>query len=692
MKSTGKLSILSALLVLLSGACAEVWDIAWGTGNAIGRMSVTWAGLAFLFSVMCLAGFLSFVRVFWSDDLSTKFAQKLEHFRRKLGWGRWLAAAVVFVFPAAVLQFTVFGIIFQGIFLRLVLWGVALFALAFLLARGESLFVQWNAFLFLLVVSASLFAALASLTFVTDYPFSLGWSEGNRLWDYSILFGSGRYQVPAGQEISVFLDSGRQFIGGIPFLLPGLTIGQERLWLGLVSIVPYLLLGLVSFRFFTGQRIFWLSAILWAWLFLRQGPINATLILCAVLVVLAWRSNLWVSAAFVLLATYAAYLSRYTWIFAPVIWFLTLELFDGFKDFGKTPLFQRTRLLLAALALCGITGLFILGGAAGAYLQLDWAYRLPPIFSKLTSAFGRVSDQPLLWYRLLPNETYGNGILVGLLAAILPLGLVLSYQIMRGEWKVNAWQKWILSIPLFAFLAVGLIISVKIGGGDLHNMDMFLVGFFLAAVLSLTDNADWLEKPHPRPLWARAALVLLILIPGVPPLQALGSYHFGRQASWLVVLTDAPNERALDMYPTDEVIEKSLALIQAEADSAKMSGEVLFIDQRQLLTFGSIRNVPLVSQYEKKVLIEQALASNTLYFQAFYRDLSEKRFSLVVIQPLTTFEKYGDNPFGEENNAWVKWVANPLLCFYEVKQTLSDVNVQLLIPRQGMSNCAKAMP
>ena len=83
---------------------------------------------------------------------------------------------------------------------------------------------------------------------VTSYPFSLGWSEGNRLWDYSILFGSDRYIFPADQELTPFLDVGRQLSGGLPFLYPGLTILQERLWLGLSTLPGVLLSGHPSRR------------------------------------------------------------------------------------------------------------------------------------------------------------------------------------------------------------------------------------------------------------------------------------------------------------------------------------------------------------------------------------------------------------------------------------------------------------
>jgi hypothetical protein len=258
--------------------------------------------------------------------------------------------------------------------------------------------------------------------------------------------------------------------------------------------------------------------------------------------------------------------------------------------------------------------------------------------------------------------------------------------------KINRWQKWILALPLLAFFAVGLVVSAKIGGGgDLHNMDMFLVGVLLAAAVIVRQQGGWIQNPRSAPLWVRAAFIALVMIPGIQPLRELRSYAFGSQAARLAALTDAPNERALEMYPSDEVIEKSLAVIQSEGEAAKNSGEVLFIDQRQLLTFGYVQNILLIPQYDKKVLMDQALAADELYFQAFYRDLADRRFSLIIVQPLIE-KSQGMDEFGEENNAWVKWVTRPLLCFYEVKQTLSDVNTQLLVPKEGEADCSKAMP
>ena len=75
-----------------------------------------------------------------------------------------------------------------------------------------------------------------------------------------------------------------------------------------------------------------------------------------------------------------------------------------------------------------------------------------------------------------------------------------------------------------------------------------------------------------------------------------------------------------------------------------------------------------------------------------YKDLAEHRFSLIISDPLRTPIKDSDYGFGEENNAWVKWVARPVLCYYEEQNTLDNVRVELLIPREGNPDCTSELP
>lgn len=143
----------------------------------------------------------------------------------------------------------------------------------------------------------------------------------------------------------------------------------------------------------------------------------------------------------------------------------------------------------------------------------------------------------------------------------------------------------------------------------------------------------------------------------------------------------------LGFLPTEEKTERSLNAIRAQVESAAQTGDVLFMDQRQLLTFGFV-SAPLVPEYDKKYLMDRAL-TNSLQpvFQDFYADLAAHRFSLIVTDPLRKPLKGSDFSFGEENDAWVTWVAAPILCYYKVEVNLDDVRIQLLVPREGTPDC-----
>ena len=76
------------------------------------------------------------------------------------------------------------------------------------------------------------------------------------------------------------------------------------------------------------------------------------------------------------------------------------------------------------------------------------------------------------------------------------------------------------------------------------------------------------------------------------------------------------------------------------------------------------------------------MAENKDYFTAFYNDLSNKRFVLVVNEPTNLVIRGSEYSFGEENDAYVKWVTMPLLCFYEPLFSSPETSLELLIPRK----------
>ena len=659
------------------------------------------------FVFFCLALTSGLVWLIWKPAFFNNIRLKLIRTRRRMGWLRFVLAALFLLGLLRVLQFSHLGTQFTPDYLRwIILTGSGLVLGGLLSSDIERLLTTSSlACGFLLLASA--FTLSNALVNVVDYPFSLTWSEGNRFWDYSLLFGRQRYLIPPAQEPSAFIDQGRQFLWGLAFLLPGLTIWQMRLWNAFLLTVPYAVLGWIVFRGVKGRPELRLLAGLWCMAFLAQGPIYTPLILSACLVGLAWLAPFWVSLPLVALAGYYANISRFTWMFAPALW-------GGMIALGDTNLHpngSRRWVYLAATAfiLAGLIGGVILpnrldvGKQFGEFFQPLQEDSATPVLSEpitadeISLAVGsgevitnsdqapdkngkasifslagisqRLTSQPLLWQRLLPNPTFGPGILLALFTAAGPLIILCLYLYKTGAWKLNRLGLIAILTPMVAFLVVGLVISTKIGGGsNLHNLDLFLVGLvFVAALAWKAGGSDFFEHLNSSRPWIQAWVVLMMFLLSYKPLM---------------------NALPLDLPEAPE-IEKALKRIHRYTADALPQGDILFIDQRQLLTFGKITDVPLVSDYEKKYLMEQAMSDNQSYFSSFYQDLANKRFSLIIVSPQFMKTKGDQYSFGEENDAWVKWVSRALLCYYKSYDIQLKVKIKFLIPRNSPQNCPR---
>jgi hypothetical protein len=682
------LSLLAA--AILTQACIEMNRVAWGTGIWLGEYSPKWAIGFFGFVLASLGLFALTLTAVWSP-LKLNFARDgLVRLRARLGVFRWLLAIGFLLAPVWFFQYTSWGVVFIGAGMRLLVWVLTVLGLAYAIGCGGQPIV-WPDALAASLLSGAVIGAAIPLAGVTSYPFSLGWSEGNRLWDYSILFGRGRYVFPPNQELTPFLDIGRQFSGGLPFLLPGLTIFQERLWLGLMGILPYVVLGLCIFYIpKTKPNALWLLAGLWGFLFLRQGPVHTPLLLSAAVVALAWRRPLWLSLPLIAAAGYFAAVSRFTWTFAPAMWAGMLWLASAQTENGRIAARDWWRAI--ALGLAGLLGGYLLPQMTGLLAGTG--------NTSISQAAESVGRQPLLWYRLLPNSTYNLGILVSLLIAVIPLIVVLIFANRRKLWILNGWQSLAILGVLAAFLVVGLIASTKIGGGgDLHNMDMFLIGLLFAAGM-VWEKSDrrWITEGTALPNWMRIVLIILIALPVYGVLLRIRPLLYADDFTRLKTLTDIEDPyadpRVLGLLPPRDEVGATLIRIQQQVAEAQKHGEVLFMDQRQLLTFGYIEGVPLISNYEKKYLMDQAMGGTAAStFPAFYRDLAAHRFALIISDPLRLPIKDSDYSFGEENNAWVQWVAAPILCYYEPAITLEEFKIQLLVPLETVSpDCVLPLP
>jgi hypothetical protein len=690
----GRLAISLLATAILTGACLEANRVAWGTGEWLGEYSPLWGMGFFVFVLFCLGLQAIVVAALWSPRSLRGLTDRLSRLRDRLGFLRWALALGLVLTPVWLFQYTDLGVVFTSISFRLLIWAMATVTAAFLLERGE-LFITWPNLLAATLLSGAAIAAALPLAGVTSYPFSLGWSEGNRLWDYSILFGRARYIYPADQNLLPFLELGRQFVGGLPFLLPGLTIMQARLWQGLMGILPYAALSLAIFRLPAPRKKsfgIWLLAGLWGFMFLRQGPIHIPLVVSAFIVALAWRRPFWLAVSLIAAASYFAAISRFTWTFAPAMWVGMLALIDSPLEDGRLP--RRTWVRASLLALAGLAGGFLIPSLTGVWMQFAEES------GAVSGVSGSLARQPLLWYRLLPNSTLGPGILLLFLVAVLPLVIGLIFLARRGVWRLNTWQRLAILGPLTAFLVVGLVASAKIGGGgDLHNMDMLLIGLLFAGgtVWEKTDRR-WLTEGAGLPRWMQAVLILLAVLPAYGSLLNLRPLLYADDFVRLKTLTDIvdpyADARVLGLLPPRNEVDNALELIRVEVTAAQTRGEILFMDQRQLLTFGYLENVPLVAEYEKKYLMDQAMGDTAAStFPPFYRDLAAHRFALIISDPLRVPIKDSDYSFGEENNAWVKWVAAPVLCYYEPLYTLAEFKIQLLVPRQTPSEeCTLPLP
>ncbi len=562
---------------------------------------------------------------------------------------RWVMIFIASTFPVYLLVFSPLGEIFETPYLRFLLMVLCSGCLALTWPVKEIKALNASNFALGVVLSAGLIAVATQFKMVTSYPFALHWSEGNRLYDYSLPFGSDRYNY-SGEIVNPYQSIGRYALWGLPFLFSNTPIWLHRFWNAVLTTIPFIIFGYLLSRWSNLEKSGKWAFTLWVYLFLIQGPIYTPLILSAILLVLVVKpEHWWLSIGGAFLAGYYASISRWTWMPAAGTWaaMILLEAIKVDRPLKLNPLLRQ----LIKPTLVGIAG--YVGGALGN----------PQFISPAELSQSTTFSQPLLWYRLFPNPTYKEGILLGLALASLPLILLLTWMVRTHKKPLNWVQASAYCLASLAFLAIGLTASVKIGGGNnLHNLDMFLITLALLSGLFLRGAGASLFTGW-RP-WVRVLLALTIFIPAWMPFK---------------------DARPLTL-PSGEETQNALAIIRKKVSRYQNKGEVLFIDQRQLLTFGLVENIPFVPEYEKKFMMDQAMAGNRAYFETFYQDLAHKRFALIITDPLFSKVKYSDK-FSEEHNAWVQWVVLPVLCYYAPVNTLKEVNIQLLVPNESPTNC-----
>jgi len=612
--------------------------------------SARWQLIGYLWiflSALVLILFISSFLKFWKkiEGLVKYWLGKLPHLRS--------LSLIIFLIILILYPILTFGGLskhFAGYFFRLsVLW---LFALVGCFAlksfyRRES--IKTLFFVALMFIGVS-YQIANYFRFLSDNPFSLGWSEGSRYYYASLPFSQTLY----GLELPLsFMHPSRYILQAVPFLVNGLSIAVHRAWQVLMWIVLVAIgvWGLVR-RLQTEKSIYSLLFFAGGFLFLFQGPVYYHLMISAILILWAFNSKkFWKSAALVLLASLWAGISRINWfplpgILAALIYVLEVP-FNTHRDSWK--ILKRP------------AGWIAIGLLASSSAQLAY---IPLSGNQSFKDFGTSFTSDLLWYRLLPNPTFPKGILTGILMLSSPL-LLLAVVFFTKNYKKIHWSRMLFIISaLILFFGGGLVVSVKIGGGsNLHNMDAYMLllltlgGYILFSKLSLDKKAS-----NSKGLTISPFLCLLLIL--LPVFWAL--------ASW------AP-------FPTldKEKLQEELACInKTTARITQRGGNVLFFSQRQLLVFNYVKDTPLIPDYELLTLMEMSIAGYEDYLSQFHDDLRNHRFDLIVGYKQYIVFKEAQDVFPEENNAWVKNISVPLLRYYTPITWLRYTDTEIYVPRE----------
>ncbi|MCI0553883.1 MAG: hypothetical protein L0287_23280, partial [Anaerolineae bacterium] len=291
------------------------------------------------------------------------------------------------------------------------MWGIKIF-------RKES---PWSIALIVFMLCQSVLQLLLiNIPSVTAYPFAMGWSETSRYY-YPSLFLS--------QQIY-----GEQF--ALPILHPTLhallvppywfdaPLWFHRFWqmflrLALVGLLVPAWLTRLSIR----DRTLKIFTGMWMFLFLLMGPVYLHLTI-PVLILLYGLSHPRAAQTWfaVLLASIWAGTSRINWYVMPgmiaaVLYLLEVP-FNG-KKFWR---------YISKPTLWFIVGTMTAYLSMQIYIALSGIPNPENFFTSLSS--------PLLWYRLLPNESYSFGLLPAALFVSLPMWLVLYQQFRsrRADW------------------------------------------------------------------------------------------------------------------------------------------------------------------------------------------------------------------------------------------------------------------
>jgi hypothetical protein len=239
--SVWRIAAWSAVAILFGLAVHEVYLLGRGTGVWWFHFSPSWASAFCLSAAAALIGLGLLWLGLWMPDRLKQPLQRLTDLREKLGWVRWPLILILLIVPAWVYHYANrdahWSVLLNTFYLLHLFFLLASVLIGALLTRdGRHLLAPLPLAHGLALFGFFLFSA-GNFTSVRNYPFSLGWSEGNRLYDYSLVFGQNLYNH-AGPIQNPYSSPLRYALWGALFLWQGLPIAAHRLWDALLYTLP----------------------------------------------------------------------------------------------------------------------------------------------------------------------------------------------------------------------------------------------------------------------------------------------------------------------------------------------------------------------------------------------------------------------------------------------------------------------
>jgi hypothetical protein len=582
----------------------------------------------------------------------------------RFGWqfraGAFVAfLAVLFIFPVLYVL-PGFRLLFADEWIRfLVFWLLALAGMyALKIAHPDFNFP--TALTITLILQSAVNLAASYLPAISDYPFTMGWSETSRFYYPSLFLSEKIY----GQSYPWPILHPSLHLLLVPPYWFDAPLWFHRVWqVG----IRFLMVGLIApallSRFKIENRILKFAIFIWILVYLFVLPLYLHLPLMVFPLLWLFRAEddrrTWI---LLILTSIWAGLSRLNWYPMPglilsVLWLLETKPNGSQKLLGF--LFSRFWRPTAWT----ISGSLLAYAIAQFYISLS-GNQPDAFFTSLTSE--------LLWFRLWPNDTYFIGVLPGIILFSLPIWvlIVFSASNLSRLWSkrqdTSGFAQFRFSAPsvieavaIFTILLVlfvgGIVVSMKIGGGgDLHNMDAYAIMLLIVAAYVFFRAVKLIP-------WQVLALLVLIL-------------------AWFAHL---PNSGIVRYDRAGSQV--ALTAIQERVSTT--DGKILFIIQRHLMSMNMIEGAVLVPEYEREDLMEMAMANNTAYLTRFGQDIEYQRFAVIIVDQQRFTFRDSSHYFGEENNVWVTHVSYPILCWYREDQVFPADNIVIYVPREEGPQC-----